>query len=57
VRAFAAGPDGLEIIAFLQRGLAETTVPPSVIAAVCASEGDDDSAPRIWLSAPVEVAP
>jgi len=42
---------------FLQGGLAEATVPPSVIAAVCASEGDEDSAPRIWLSAPVEVAP
>ena len=38
-------PDGLEIIAFLQGGLAEATVPPSVIAAVCASGGDEDSAP------------
>ncbi len=50
-------PDGLRISAFLQEGLAEAKVSPSVIAGVCTSGGDDDSSPRIWLTAPVEVSP
>jgi len=48
-------PAGLELVAYLQTGLTPATLSPSVMAAVCASGGDEDSAPRIWLSAPVEV--
>ena len=48
-------PDGLELVAYLQPGLTQATLSPSVMAAVCASGGDEDSPPRIWLSAPVEV--
>jgi inosine-uridine nucleoside N-ribohydrolase len=50
-------PDGLEIIAFVQSGPAEATLPASEIAVVCASVGDEDSPPRIWLSAPYDVRP
>jgi hypothetical protein len=50
-------PPGLELVAYLQPGLTQATLSPSVTAAVCASGGDEDSPPRIWLSAPVEVTP
>jgi hypothetical protein len=50
-------PDGLRISAFLQEGLAEAETHPSVIAGVCTSGGDEDFSPRVWLTAPVEVAP
>ena len=50
-------PDGLGLVAYLEAGLTEATLAPSVIASVCASGGDEDPAARIWLSAPVEVTP
>jgi hypothetical protein len=49
-------PDGLELVAYLQTGLTQANVTASVTAAVCASGSDEVSPPRIWLSAPVEVA-
>ena len=48
-------PDGLKLVAYLQPGLTQATLTPSVSAAVCASGGGEDAPPRIWLSPPVEV--
>ena len=47
-------PHGLTIVAYIEAGLTEATVSPSVMAAVCASGGDEDTPPRVWLSPPVE---
>lgn len=51
-----APPRGLEVLAFAAP-LAEATTSGPVVAGACVTGGDGQTPARVWLTAPVEVAP
>ncbi len=49
-------PKGLELITFIEGGLAEADVAAPAVAGVCFVQPDPERPARVWLAAPVEVS-
>ena len=49
-------PKGLEMITFIEGGLAEADIASPAVAGVCFVQPDPERSARVWLAEPVEVA-